>query len=71
MGYARVSTDLQTTPDGQIDASMLPGASGVFEETTLLRRYIGMGARLILPGSDLNMMVRAATETAAAMRTCL
>ena len=38
---------------------------------TLLRRYIGMGARLILPGSDLTMMVRAATETATAMRACL
>jgi hypothetical protein len=30
-----------------------------------------MGARLILPGSDFTMMVRAATETATAMRTYL
>lgn len=35
----------------------------------LTRRYISMGARLILPDSDFNLMVRAATETAAALRT--
>ena len=36
--------------------------AGFVTDETLLRRYISMGARLILPGSDLNMMVRAATE---------
>src|SRR4051812_11607266 len=45
--------------------------AGFIADEELLRRYIGMGARLVLPGSDLNLMVRAATETAAAMRTCL
>jgi 4-hydroxy-2-oxoheptanedioate aldolase len=45
--------------------------AGFITDETLLRRYIGMGARLILPGSDFNMMVRAATETAAAIRACL
>jgi 4-hydroxy-2-oxoheptanedioate aldolase len=44
-------------------------AAGFVTGETLLRRYISMGVRLILPGSDLNMMVRAATETA--MRTYL
>jgi len=45
--------------------------AGFVTDEKLLRRYISMGARLILPGSDFNMMVRAATETAAAMRTAL
>ena len=36
--------------------------AGFVTDETLLRRYISMGARLILPSSDLNMMVRAATE---------
>jgi 2-keto-3-deoxy-L-rhamnonate aldolase RhmA len=31
--------------------------AGFVTDETLLRRYISMGARLILPGSDLNMMI--------------
>jgi 4-hydroxy-2-oxoheptanedioate aldolase len=45
--------------------------AGFIADEELLRRYIGMGARLVLPGSDLNLMVRDATETATAMRACL
>ncbi len=46
------------------------GVGGIADEA-LLRRYIGMGVRLVLPGSDLSLMVRAASETAATMRACL
>jgi 2-keto-3-deoxy-L-rhamnonate aldolase RhmA len=46
------------------------GVGGIADEA-LLRRYIGMGVRLVLPGSDLNFLVRAATETATTMRACL
>ena len=46
------------------------GVGGIAEEA-LLRRYIGMGVRLVLPGSDLGFMAAAATQTAAAMRACL
>ena len=46
------------------------GVGGIADEA-LLRRYIEMGVRLVLPGSDLSMMTRAAAETAAAMRACL
>ena len=46
------------------------GVGGIAEEA-LLRRYIGMGVRLVLPGSDLSFMASAATERAAAMRACL
>ena len=46
------------------------GIGGISDEG-LLRRYIQMGVRLVLPGSDLSFMARAATETAAAMRACL
>lgn len=60
----------QTVCDACRAHGKFAGAGFVTDEK-LLRRYIGMGARLILPGSDLTMMVRAATETAAAMRTIL
>lgn len=46
------------------------GVGGIADEA-LLRRYIGMGVRLVLPGSDLSFMAAAATERAAAMRACL
>jgi 2-keto-3-deoxy-L-rhamnonate aldolase RhmA len=46
------------------------GVGGIGDEA-LLRRYIGMGVRLVLPGSDLSFMAAAATERATAMRACL
>jgi 2-keto-3-deoxy-L-rhamnonate aldolase RhmA len=46
------------------------GVGGIADEA-LLRRYIEMGVRLVLPGSDLSFMAAAASERAAAMRTCL
>jgi len=46
------------------------GVGGISDEA-LLRSYIAMGVRLVLPGSDHSLLTRAATETAAAMRACL
>jgi 4-hydroxy-2-oxoheptanedioate aldolase len=46
------------------------GVGGIADEA-LLRRYIGMGVRVVLPGSDLSFMASAATQTAATMRACL
>ena len=46
------------------------GVGGVADRE-LLRRYIGMGVRLVLPGSDLGFMASAASECAAAMRAFL
>jgi 4-hydroxy-2-oxoheptanedioate aldolase len=71
-GFAdeRIIAAHQTVCDACRAHGKFAGAGFVTDEK-LLRRYISMGARLILPGSDFNMMVRAATETAAAMRTAL
>ena len=46
------------------------GVGGIADEA-LLRRYIGMGVRLVLPGSDLAFLMAAASDRAAAMRACL
>ena len=46
------------------------GVGGIADRE-LLRRYIGMGCRLVLPGSDLAFMAQAAGDTAAAMRAML
>ena len=57
-----------------IDACQSHGkAAGVggIADRELLRRYIGMGARLVLPGSDFSFLASAASECAAAMRALL
>jgi 2-keto-3-deoxy-L-rhamnonate aldolase RhmA len=45
-----------------------PGIGGVYEEN-LMRRYIGMGVRLVLGGSDLGFMTSAAAERATLLRS--
>lgn len=44
------------------------GIGGVYEES-LMRRYIGMGVRLVLGGGDLGFMTSAAVERAKLLRT--
>jgi len=46
------------------------GIGGIYEEG-LLRRYIGMGVRLVLAGGDLGFMTSAASARAAALRGAL
>jgi len=46
------------------------GVGGIADDA-LLRRYIGMGVRLALPGSDFGFLQAAATERAATMRSFL
>jgi 4-hydroxy-2-oxoheptanedioate aldolase len=46
------------------------GVGGIADRE-LLRRYVEMGVRLVLPGSDLSFMSAAASECAAAMRALL
>src|SRR3954451_9108269 len=46
------------------------GVGGIADRELLLR-YIEMGVRLVLPGSDLSFMSAAASECAAAMRACV
>jgi 2-keto-3-deoxy-L-rhamnonate aldolase RhmA len=45
------------------------GIGGLYEES-LMRRYIGMGVRLVLGGGDLGFMTTAATERAKLLRDC-
>jgi 4-hydroxy-2-oxoheptanedioate aldolase len=45
------------------------GIGGIYEEG-LLRRYIGMGVRLVLGGADLGFMMAAAAERAKILRDC-
>ena len=69
-GDERIVAAYQAVCDACRVHGKFAGVGGVADEA-LLRRYIGMGARLVLPGSDLAFMVAAASERAAAMRACL
>ena len=46
------------------------GIGGIYDDA-LLRRYIGMGVRLVLGGGDLGFMMSAATARAGVLRACL
>src|SRR5438046_713755 len=69
-GDERIAAAYQAVCDACRAHDKFAGVGGIADEA-LLRRYIEMGVRLVLPGSDLSLMTRAATETAAAMRACL
>ncbi len=47
-----------------------PGMGGVYADD-LMRRYVGMGMRMILSGGDLAMLMQAATARASFLRSCL
>jgi 2-keto-3-deoxy-L-rhamnonate aldolase RhmA len=66
----RIASAYQAVCDACRAHGKFAGVGGIADEA-LLRRYIGMGVRLVLPGSDLSLLARAATETAATMRACL
>ena len=71
-GFAdeRIAAAYQSVCDACRAHGKFAGIGGVAEEA-LLRRFIGMGVRVVLPGSDLSFMATAASERAAAMRRCL
>jgi len=69
-GDERIVAAYQAVCDACRVQGKFAGVGGI-ADAALLRRYIGMGVRLVLPGSDLAFMIAAATERAAAMRACL
>ncbi|HYU11116.1 MAG TPA: aldolase/citrate lyase family protein [Stellaceae bacterium] len=65
-GDERIAAAYQSVVDACRAHGKFAGIGGIADEA-LLRRYISMGVRLVLPGSDLSLMMRAAAETAATM----
>lgn len=71
-GFAdeRIAAAYQSVCDACRAHGKFAGVGGIADEA-LLRRYIGMGVRVVLPGSDLSFMAAGASQTAATMRACL
>ena len=66
-GDERIVAAYQAVCDACRAHGKFAGVGGIADRE-LLQRYIAMGVRVVLPGSDLSFMVAAATETAVAMR---
>src|SRR5207248_9488468 len=66
-GDERIVAAYQAVVDACGAEGKFAGIGGIADRE-LLRRYIEMGVRLVLPGSDLSFMASAAGECAAAMR---
>jgi 2-keto-3-deoxy-L-rhamnonate aldolase RhmA len=66
----RIVTAYRTVIDACRAHGTWAGVGGI-SDAGLLRRYVEMGVRLVLPGSDLSFMTEAATARAASLRAIL
>jgi 4-hydroxy-2-oxoheptanedioate aldolase len=66
----RIAAAYRTVVDACRAHGKFAGIGGIYEDA-LLRRYIGMGVRLVIGGADLGFMMSAATARAGALRDCL
>jgi 4-hydroxy-2-oxoheptanedioate aldolase len=67
LGHERIVDAYKTVIEACRAHNKHPGMGGVYEPE-LMRRYIGMGMRFLLTGSDLGFMASGARECASAMR---
>jgi 2-keto-3-deoxy-L-rhamnonate aldolase RhmA len=68
-GDERIVDDYRTVIEACNAHGKFAGIGGVYKEN-LMRRYIGIGVRLVLGGGDLGFMTAAATERAKLLRGC-
>ncbi len=69
-GDTRIAEAYQKVVDACRKHGKHAGVGGIADEA-LIRRFVEMGVRLVLPGSDLGLMQIAASATAAKMRSFL
>lgn len=67
IGHERVQAAYRTVADACRRHNKVLGMGGVYDQE-LASRYIGMGARLVLSGSDHNLLLDAATRRAEFLR---
>jgi 2-keto-3-deoxy-L-rhamnonate aldolase RhmA len=69
-GDERIVAAYRTVTDACRARGKWAGLGGINDEA-LIRRYVGMGVRMVLGGSDLGFLMSAAGERAKALRACL
>ena len=68
VGHERVRAAYETVADACRRHKKVLGMGGVYDQD-VAARYIGMGARLVLSGSDHNLLLEAATRRAEFLRS--
>ncbi|MGY8992325.1 MAG: HpcH/HpaI aldolase family protein [Rhodospirillales bacterium] len=69
-GHTKVIEAYETVFEACKNAGVWAGMGGVYDRS-LMDRYINYGARMLLAGNDLRMMMSAATDQATFLRGCL
>jgi len=69
-GHERIVAAYETVIAACEKHNKWSGMGGAYAEEDL-RRYIGMGVRMVLAGSDLTLMMQAAAQTTALVRGCV
>jgi 2-keto-3-deoxy-L-rhamnonate aldolase RhmA len=70
LGNARIAAAYETVIAACRKQGKFPGMGGVYNED-LMRRYVGLGMRMILSGNDLSMLMQGATQRAGFLRGCV
>jgi 4-hydroxy-2-oxoheptanedioate aldolase len=70
LGNARIATAYETVIAACRKHGKFPGMGGVYNDD-LMRRYVGLGMRMILSGGDLAFLMQAATQRSSFLRGCL
>ena len=69
-GHERIAAAVATVVQAGRTAGKFVGFGGVYE-TDLMKKYIGLGMRMILCGSDVGLLLAAGQQRAAFVRNCM
>jgi 4-hydroxy-2-oxoheptanedioate aldolase len=70
LGNARIAGAYEIVITACRKHGKFPGMGGVYSDE-LMRRYVGLGMRMILSGGDLALLMQAATQRSTFLRGCL
>jgi 4-hydroxy-2-oxoheptanedioate aldolase len=70
LGHERIADAIKSVVNAATNAGKFVGFGGVYEPA-LIRKYVGLGMRMILCGSDIGLLFSAAQERARFVRDCI
>jgi 2-keto-3-deoxy-L-rhamnonate aldolase RhmA len=70
LGHERMAAAIASVVKAASGAGKFVGFGGVYEPD-LIRKYVGLGMRMILCGNDVGLLISAARERADFVRTCI
>jgi 2-keto-3-deoxy-L-rhamnonate aldolase RhmA len=69
LGHARIAAAVASVVEAARDAGKFVGFGGVYDPE-LIKKYVGLGMRMILCGNDVGLLFAAAKERASFVRAC-